>query len=237
MDKHRTGLRERMAPWLHSTARGYDDRSAELMTRRGRINKDALQGDPDAQTELARVKVAQRRLATQEKVRLAALNDQPNLIVPGHLLMVAHALVLSSEDPEERQRHDAAVEAVAMEIVRIYEERVGATVKDVSRPNLAREAGLTDWPGFDLQSHRPRRLQVPSAARAIEMRGNKWAAACNHRDRNWLCVAYDCTITRSKLVRVQDPFGQLLAKQPGDVVIGESQLQSVDRDQESGGRK
>ena len=232
-----------MAPWLHSTARGYDYRSAESMTRRGRINKDALQGDPDAQTELARVKVAQRRLTTQEKVRLAALNDAPNLIVPGHLLMVAHALVLPGDDPEKRQRHDAPVEAVAMEIARIYEERVGATVKDVSRPNLARQAGLTDWPGFDLQSHRPRRLQVPSARTievkghaggdAIEMRGNEWAAACKHRDRNWLYVAYDCTTAHPKLVRVQDPFGQLLAKQSGDVVIGESQLQSVDRDQVS----
>lgn len=187
-------------------------------------------------------------LSTQEKVRLAALNDESNLIVPGHLLMVGNALVLPSDDPDERQRHDAAVEAVAMETARIYEERVGATVKDVSRPNLARQAGLTDWRGFDLQSHRPRRLKVPSSARAIEvkgradggaieMRGNKWVAACNHRDRNWLYVAYDCATIRPKLVRVQDPFGQLLAKQTGNVVINDSQLRSVDRDQVSGDRK
>jgi hypothetical protein len=66
------------------------------------------------------------------------------------MTMVAHAPVLPTHDSEERQRYDAEVEAVAMWLARMHEEAAGATVHDVSRPELARRAGLTDWPGFDL---------------------------------------------------------------------------------------
>ena len=47
---------------------------------------------------------------------------------------------------------DAEVEAVAMSVAASWEGRLGADVKDVSRPDLARRAGLPDWPGFDLLS-------------------------------------------------------------------------------------
>ena len=45
--------------------------------------------------------------------------------------MVAHALVLPTDDPEERQRYDAEVEAIAMRLARVHEEAAGATVHDV----------------------------------------------------------------------------------------------------------
>ena len=39
--------------------------------------------------------------------------------------MIAHALVLPTDDPEERQRHDADVEAIAMDLARAHEEAAG----------------------------------------------------------------------------------------------------------------
>ena len=57
--------------------------------------------------------------------------------------MVAHALVLPSDNPEEREQYAAGVEAIAVRLARAYEEESGARVDDVSRPELARRAGLT----------------------------------------------------------------------------------------------
>jgi hypothetical protein len=60
--------------------------------------------------------------------------------------------VLPSDYLEDQKRFDAQVEAIAMRIALAHEEANGAIVKDVSKPNLARAAGLTDNPGFDLLS-------------------------------------------------------------------------------------
>ena len=46
---------------------------------------------------------------------------------------------------------DADVEKVAMVIAAEWERNRGAAVKDVSRPPLARDAGLGNYPGFDLR--------------------------------------------------------------------------------------
>ena len=66
------------------------------------------------------------------------------------------AAAFMPDDPEERQRHDARVEAIAVERGRAHEEAMGATVHDVSWPDLARRQGFGDWPGFDLRSQQVR---------------------------------------------------------------------------------
>ena len=126
-------------------------------------------------------------------------------------------MVVPLQDSHEAERYDADVEAIAMRVAVAYEGRFGAEVKDVSRPELARRAGLTDWPGFDLKSRRPaeeRAIEVKGRARSgsVEMSDNEWAKACNLRDRYWLYVVFDCATPHPGLVRVCDPFGKLLAK-------------------------
>ena len=56
------------------------------------------------------------------------------------------------------------------------------------------------------------------------MSENEWAAACNLRDRYWLYVVFDCATPRPRLVKVRDPFGRLLAKAKGSVVISASDI-------------
>ena len=58
-----------------------------------------------------------------------------------------HALVVPSRNPEEAEQYDAEVESIAMKMATAYEETFDAVVKDVSRPELARQVGLQDWPG------------------------------------------------------------------------------------------
>ena len=42
---------------------------------------------------------------------------------------------------------------------------------------------------------------------------------CNLRDGYWLYAVYDCATPNPRLVRVQEPFGGLLAKAKGSVLI------------------
>ena len=236
--KHRARIEDSLPERRRWIARGYDHKTAELMARRRRVTGEARDGDADAQAELAVVREEQRRLVAEKRRGLALLEAEPSLIEPGDTAMIARALVVPTGDPEDRQRHDAEVEAIAMGLARAHEEAAGATVRDVSRPVLARREGLGDWPGFDLRSLRPAGAQGPAVDRAIEVKGragsgavevseNEWAAACNLRDRYWLYVVFDCGTPRPRLVKVRDPFGRLLTRAKGSVVIDESEILSA----------
>ncbi len=58
----------------------------------------------------------------------------------------------------------------------------------------------------------------------VEVSANEWAKACNLRDGCWLYAVYDCATPSPRLVRVQDPFGRLLAKSKGSVLIGAREI-------------
>ena len=62
---------------------------------------------------------------------LAALEAEPDLIQAGEVELLAHALVVSVQDTGETD-----VEAVAMQVATAYEQRFGAEVADVSRPEF-----------------------------------------------------------------------------------------------------
>ena len=242
--EHRARIEDSLPERRRWIARGYDHRTAELMSRRRRVSGEASRGDAGAQAELAVVREEQSRLVADKRRRLALLDAEPSLIEPGETAMIAHALVVPTDDPEERQRHDADVEAIAMDLARAHEEAADATVRDVSRPALARREGLGDWPGFDLRSLRPPAAQGAAEDRAIEVKGraataavevseNEWAAACNLRDRYWLYVVFDCATPRPRLVKIRDPFGRLLATAKGSVVIAASEILSAGTDEVS----
>jgi hypothetical protein len=101
---------------------------------------------------------------------------------------------------------------------------------DVHTSDLARMAGLPDNPGFDLLSIRSdnekRAIEVKGRAGTgdVEVSANEWAKACNLRDGYWLYAVYDCATPSPRLVRVQDPFGRLLAKSKGSVLISAKQI-------------
>ena len=182
---------------------------------------------------LKEIKQQQRSLTERRSLALATIQREPELIAPGHLSFVAHALVVPSSDNEDLARHDADVERVAMDVARAFEEAEGAIVKDVHTPELARAAGLTDNPGFDLLAIYPdgdargrRAIEVKGRANTgeVEVSSNEWARAANLRDGYWLYAVYDCATPAPRLARVQDPFGSLLAKAKGSVLIGAKQV-------------
>ncbi len=233
VQSHRQRILDDLPTRVESVNRGFDYQTAELAAARSRFTEKARAGDPHAKGELSKVKERQRSLTAARSRRLAELRAEPGHIRAGEVEILAHALVVPSRDSEEVKRYDAQVEAIAMKVAAAYEESFGAEVKDVSRPELARRAGLTDWPGFDLLSLRPeagrRAIEVKGRAGVgeIELSENEWAKACNLRDQYWLYVAFNCASPRPRLVRVRDPFRNLLVKAKGSVVISSAEVQSA----------
>ena len=227
--QRRQSLESTLAERESFVERGFDYQEAELAAARAKQAEKARVGSAAAQRELARVKQQQRQLAHRRKEALAVLRREPELIRPRAVEFIATALVVPSSDPVDREQHDAKTDEVAMSLAWAFEESEGALVKDVHTPELARAAGLPDNPGFDLWSIRPdgkRCIEVKGRAGTgeIEVSANEWAKACNLRDQYWLYVVYDCATPSPRLVRIQDPFGALLAKAKGSVVISAKEI-------------
>ena len=213
---HRERLTAELPSRVEFVSRGFDFQAAELAAARARLTAQARDGARHASSDLTRVKERQRKLAVTRTRRLAELHEEADSVRAGKAEFLLHALVVPADNPEEQERYDAEVEAVAVRVATAYEEGSGAEVKDVSRPAQARRAGLSDWPGFDLLSIRAadgrRCIEVKGRAGSgsVEVSDNEWAKACNLRNEYWLYVVYDCATPRPRLLRVRDPFAKLL---------------------------
>ncbi len=229
-EQHRQKLRASLEERERFIKQGYAYQEAELAEARNKLRDKANAGDAHAKGELTRIKERQQTLEARKEEALAVLRREIELIVPGTVTFLAHALVVPSSDPEDQKRQDARIETIAMQYVRADEEAHGALVKDVSMVSGAQAAGLQDHPGFDLLSIRPngqeRAIEVKGRAAmgSVELTENEWVQACNLGERYWLYVVYDCASAYPRLLRISDPFHKLIAKAKGSVVIDQQAI-------------
>lgn len=214
----------------------YAYQETELYAARTKLSEKARTGDPKARGDLTKLRDRQKALLGRRAEALAVLRREPELITAGQVDFIAHALVVPSNDPEDRKRYDAEVEMTAMRIAWIHEESEGRNVIDVHTPELARAANLRDYPGFDLLSRAPngneRFIEVKGRAAigSVELTENEWPQAVNHRALYWLYVVYNCAAPSPRLLTIQDPFGTLLVTPRGGVVIeADAILQAAER--------
>ncbi|MBM4274055.1 MAG: DUF3883 domain-containing protein [Deltaproteobacteria bacterium] len=230
VEKRRQSLQQSLPEREDFLRRGYDYQEAELAAARARLADKIRAGDLQAKAELTRIKERQKALTAERQRAMDVLHREPELIAPAGVTFLAHALIVPETSPEEKKKYDAAIEAMAVKVSWAYEDALGARVKDVSTPELARSAGLSDYPGFDLLSRRLAgeeiAIEVKGRARVgeIEISENEWARACNLREKYWLYVVYDCASSTPRLLRIQDPFGKLLFRAKGGVVIDERNI-------------
>ncbi len=214
---------------------GFDFQEAELAAARTKTSRKARAGNKGAAAELTRIKAQQRDLSDRLERAVSVIRREPELLVPGDVDFVAHALVVPSTDPAELEWRDANIEKIAMDLAKAFEEAEGAAVKFVHTPKLARAAGLPDHPGFDILSFRPenrqRCIEVKGRVDAgdVEVTDNEWARACNLREDYWLYAVYRCGTPTPQLVRVQDPFGSLLVRPFGKTQIVERTIRGTVR--------
>jgi len=210
--------------------RGFDYQEAELAGARAKHSDKARSGNRKAMEALEVVKRQQRQLGERRENALAALRLEPELVAPGAVTFVAHALVVPSSDPMDLKQHEIDVELMAMKIAQAFEESAGGKVLDVHTSELARGAGLPENPGFDLLSVRPgdekRAIEVKGRTGRgdIEVTANEWAKACNMGKDYWLYTVYDCGTPNPRLDRVRDPFANLFARAKGSMLIGVKQI-------------
>jgi superfamily II DNA or RNA helicase/DNA-binding XRE family transcriptional regulator len=216
--EHRSRLLKTLEERETFVSRGFDFQEAELAVARAKLSQKAREGNKAAARHLSEIKEQQRVLSHRRDRALAILRREPELIVPGEVEFIAHALVVPSTDQEDLERHQAEIEQIAMDLVRAFEEAAGAKVRFVHIPELARAAGLPDHPGFDILSIRPgnerRCIEVKGRAGTgeIEVTDNEWARACNLRADYWLYAVYHCATPTPNIIRVQDPFEKLLVR-------------------------
>ncbi len=216
VQEQRAARRTELPDRRRRVAANFECRAAELAARRTALGNS--RADDDARDELEAVKRAQRAIRTERQRALTQVARAPDRIEVGEIRFLAHALVIPAHRNDDAGSHERA-EEIAVRIATGWEQDRGARVQDVSRPALARAAGLPDWPGFDLLAHppgsKPRCIEVKGRAgrTAIQMEPNEWKQACHLGDRYWLYVVFDCATPAPTLVRVQNPFDKLLAKQ------------------------
>jgi hypothetical protein len=142
--------------------RGFAFKEAELAAARVKQTEKARAGNRGAQAELARIKQQQQTLVQRRQQAIAVLHREPELIAPRDVRFIAHALVVPSDDPVDQEKYAVQTEEIAMALAWAHEESSGASVQDVHTPELARLAGLSDHPGFDLLSwsNRTRRTSI-----------------------------------------------------------------------------
>lgn len=230
VEQHRAALLDALAERVQFLKRGYDLQDAELAEARTKLRLKANGGDVRAKGDVTRIRERQRLLALRREEALVVVQREPELVAIGSVSWIAHALVVPSSDPEDTQRYNANVEAIAVKVAWAHEEAHGATVRDVSTAPKARAAGMEDYPGFDLFARRPgndeRCIEVKGRAVTgeIEMKENEWAKACNLGDRYWLYVVFNCASPNPALLRIQNPFKKLITRDKGGVLISSKRL-------------
>ena len=237
--QHRKAMLDELPERVEFIQRGFTWEQKELAEARTAWAKKAREGNAAASRELDRVKTRQKELAEHRERAIAMQKRLPDLVEGGDAEFLAHALVVPSTDPEAKKNQDADTERIAMDMVKAWEEAVGAAVTFVHTADRALAAGLTAYPGFDILSVRPsgerRAIEVKGRAATgeIEVKDNEWAKAANLRDGYWLYVVYHCASPSPELIRVPDPFGNLLAKATGSMTISRPQI--VDAADHAGG--
>lgn len=229
-EDERERLRSTVEERVRFLRRGFDHRKAELAERRSDLREQMRNEVPGAEKRYEEVKRQQRRLKDRKETSIETIRREPELIEPSQADFVACTVVIPSEDEGDEMHQSDEIEAIAMQEAIAHERTRGASVTDVSTPEKAREAGLADWPGFDLLSEHPktgmRGIEVKGRARVgdVTLHDNEWTAAINQRGDYWLYVVYDCGTSDPRLIRIQDPFGSLTATPTGNVVIDEQEI-------------
>ena len=219
-ERHRYSLRLELPERRRRVAAGFDLQLSELAQSRRDLRKRAANGArADArEASLEKIKEQQESIRKAREQALVDLETGSEHIGVPDVRFLAHVVVVPATTEDDIVQYDESVEEFAVRIATEWERQHGNVVRDVSKPHLARDAGLRDFPGFDLQARlagggkRAIEVKGRSGKDAIQLESNEWKQACNLGEEYWLYVVLDCATPSPQLIRIQDPFTKLLAK-------------------------
>ena len=196
-------------------------RKSELLAQRRDLKNAVARGIPAAQTKLNNCERGLAELPAKREVAEASLISEIENTRLGAVTIYTRAFVTPAPIDVEPTKIMRDAEAIALRTAIEYERAHDAEVEDVSNPQLKK--------GFDLESRHPngevRYIEVKgrTGIASIELTANEWRQAANHQDRYWLYVVYHCD-ENPQLYRCRNPFGKLIAKAKGSVIINASDI-------------
>ena len=221
-----SGLRDELQSQLEEKRTqiriSFNVRRGELLNQRIKLKNDVAKEVPAAQTKLNNCERELDELSTKRKAAEASLIEEIENTQLGPVTIYVRAFVTPSPPVDAvpiKTMRDA--EAIAIRTAIEHERERGAEVKDVSNPQLKK--------GFDLESRHPngevRYIEVKgrTGIASVELTTNEWGQAANHQDRYWLYVVYHCD-TNPQLYRCRNPFGNLIARPTGSVIVNASDI-------------
>ena len=200
----------------------FNSRRGELLNQRAKLKNDVATGIPAAQTKLNSCERELAELSAKRKETETSLITEIENTQLGSVTIYARAFVAPPPPVDAvpiKTLRDA--EAIALRVAIEHERERGAAVKDVSNPHLKK--------GFDLESRHlngeVRYIEVKgrTGVTSVELTANEWRQAANHQNRYWLYVVYHCD-ENPQLYRCRNPFGNLIAKAKGSVIINASDI-------------
>ena len=197
-------------------------RKSELLAQRRDLKNAVAKATPAAQTKLNDCERELAELPAKREAAEASLISEIENTRLGPVTLYVRAFVTPPPPIEAvpiKTLQDA--ETIALRIAIEHERKHDAEIKDVSKPQLKK--------GFDLESRHSdgevRYIEVKgrTGIASVELTANEWRQAANHQDRYWLYVVYHCDAA-PQLYRCRDPFGKLIAKAKGSVIINASDI-------------
>ena len=152
LEEHRTARGAELPERRRRVNVSFDLQSAALAKRRSELVRAPTEA---SERDIAALRREQAVLAGARERVLRDLDGAPERIVSGLVRFLVHALALPPPADGDVEQLDERVEAIAVRVAAQAEADRGAEVQDVSTPEKARAAGLSDWPGFDLLSRYP----------------------------------------------------------------------------------
>ena len=196
-------------------------RKGELLNQRTNLKNDVTRRIPAAQTKLNNCERELAELPAKREGAETSLIEEIENTRLGPVTIYTRAFVTPPPIDVEPTKTMRDAEAIALRTAIEYEQAHDAEVEDVSNPQLKK--------GFDLESRRPngevRYIEVKgrTGIASVELTANEWRQAANHQDRYWLYVVYHCD-ENPQLYRCRDPFGNLIAKPTGSVIVNASDI-------------
>lgn len=215
-----SGIRNELQSQLEHKKRqiqiSFNLRKGELLEQRVKLKDAVARAVPAAQTKLNDCERELAHLPTKRNALEASLIEDIENTALGPVTIYLRALVVPPPLDDEPTQSTRDTEMVALRTAIAYEREHGARIQDVSDPSLKK--------GFDLESKRPngevRYIEVKgrTGVTNIELTANEWRQAANHQDRYWLYIVYYCD-SNPQLHRCRNPFGKLIAKPAGSVIV------------------
>lgn len=234
IEVERRSLLAALAERERSMRRVYNYAQAELAGARAHLSKERRNREDLFDIELQKIRNSQRELSARIAESRAALRREPELIKPGSITFVTHALVVPSTEVLNCKHSARTLKAAAISTAGRFEEKEGRSVTEASAHSSPIFSGRQHR-GFDLLSldnkeTRAIAVKARNGIGDVDLTENEMAQSGSLTDRYWIYVVYDSVSDCPLLLRLRNPFKYAEKVADGGLIRERDLLMFAERD-------